>query len=142
MSFRIRKAALALALGGLVVVFAGCGKRPPPAGDVSGKVTVGGKPVTAGVVKFFPDAGEPVETSLGPDGAYRATGVPAGRSKVAIETLQFKNLTQPPPAIAKQLGGPRAKYVPIPAKYEKPDTSGLSVDVRDGKVTTLDVEMP
>src|SRR5262245_29550919 len=140
MSFHTWKAALALA--GLVVVFAGCGRGGPAAGEVAGKVSVGGKPVTAGVVKFVPDAGEPVGASLGPDGTYRATGVPAGRSRVAIETLQFKNLTPPPPAMAKQMGGPRAQYVPIPAKYEKPDTSGLSVEVRDRKVVTFDIEMP
>jgi hypothetical protein len=59
---------------------------------------------------------------------------------VAIETLPFKHLTPPPPAIAKQLGGPRTKYVPIPEKYEKPETSGLSVEAERGK-KPYDIEL-
>jgi len=124
---------LAVAAGWAACFAAGCGGRANETGDVSGKVTINGKPVTAGIVKFFPaDGREPVHTGLGPDGTYRATGVPVGRSKVAIETLPFRQLTPPPPAIAKQLGGPRTKYVPIPAKYEKPESSGLHYDVKKG----------
>jgi len=63
---------------------------------------------------------------------FRATGIPVGRSKVAIETGGSKQLTPPPPAIAKQMGGLRPKYVPIPPKYEKPETSGLQYDVKEG----------
>jgi hypothetical protein len=127
------RAALLAAACSLAGLAAGCGPRVAPTGEVFGKVTVEGKPVTAGVVKFFPeDGGAAVETALGPDGSYRATGVPVGRNLVAIETLKFKNLTPPPPAIAKQLGGPRTTYVPIPAKYEKYETSGLTFDVEKG----------
>jgi hypothetical protein len=123
------RSALLVALGWA----AGCGPGVPPTGEVHGKVTVNGNPVTAGFVKFFPEAGgEPVSTGLAADGTYRATGIPVGRAKVAIETLPFKNLTPPPPGIAKQIGGPRTKYVPIPAKYEKPDTSELTVEVEKG----------
>jgi hypothetical protein len=119
---------------------AGCGGRAAT-GEVYGKVTYNSKPVTAGTVKFFPeDGGEPVGSAIGVDGTYRATGVPVGRSKVAIETLHFKQLTPPPPGIAKQLGGPRTKYVPIPGKYERPDTSGLAVEVELGK-KPFDIEL-
>jgi hypothetical protein len=132
-----------VALVWLACVLAGCGSREKPTGEVYGKVSVGGKPVTAGMVKFVSEAADetPVSTGLGPDGSYRATGVPIGRSKVAIETLMFKNLTPPPPGIAKQLGGPRTKYVPIPDKYERPESSGLTVEVERGK-KQFDIEIP
>jgi hypothetical protein len=111
-------------------------------GEVSGKVMINGQPVTAGTVKFFPEDGRgPVGSDLGPDGTYRATGIPVGPSKVAIETLHFKNLTPPPPAIAKQLGGPRTKYVPIPPKYERPESSGLHYDVQKGVNEPWEIEL-
>jgi hypothetical protein len=138
---RARTIPLLVAAGWLACVTAGCGGGPKPKGEVYGKVTVGGKPVTAGMVKFAPEEGEAVSTGLGPDGSYRATDVPVGRARVAVETLMFKNLTPPPPAIAKQLGGPRTKYVPIPEKYERPDSSGLTVEVERGK-KLYDIELP
>ena len=118
-----------VAFGWGVLFAIGCGGSTKT-GEVYGKVTYNGKAVTAGTVKFFPEGGgEPVGTALGPDGTYRATGVPVGPAKVAIETRHFKNLTPPPPGIAKQLGGPQTKYVPIPEKYEKPATSELTFEV-------------
>jgi hypothetical protein len=126
---------LSVAVGWVVCVAAGCKSKVPASGEVYGKVTSGGKQVTAGFVKFFPEGGgEPVSSSIGPDGSYRATGVPVGHAKVAIETLEFKDLTPPPPGIAKQLGGPRTKYVAIPAKYETAETSGLSCEVKKGAI--------
>jgi hypothetical protein len=129
-------------LAAAVGAAAGCGSKMPPTGEVAGKVTTNGKAVTAGTVKFYPEAGgEPVATELGPDGTYRATGVPVGKCRVAVETAHFKNLATPPPGIAKQLGGPRTKYVPTPAKYEKPDTSGKMVEVQKDTQVTLDLEL-
>jgi hypothetical protein len=46
----------------------------------------------------------------------------------------------PPPEIAKQLNAPRPQYVPIPPKYEKPDTSDLAVQVENGK-KPFDIEL-
>jgi hypothetical protein len=116
-----------------VSLVAGCGSRTKETAEVSGTVSYKGQPVTAGVVKFFPEAGgDPAETPLGPDGTYRATGVPVGPCKVAVETLRFKTMTPPPPGMAKQMGGPRPVYVPIPEKYERPDSSGLTFDVKKG----------
>jgi hypothetical protein len=135
------RTSLLFAVGWLSCLTAGCGSRVKPTAEVYGKVTVNGRPVTAGMVKFVPEDGvESVTTGLGPDGTYRATGVPFGRSKVAVETLMFKTLTPPPPAIAKQLGGPRTKYVPIPPKYEQPETSGLAIEVERAK-TLFDMEL-
>jgi hypothetical protein len=135
------RVALVVALGWVLCFTAGCGPKVKPTGEVYGKVTINGKLVTAGTVQFFPeDGGDPVGTELGPDGNYRATGVPVGRAKVAIETLDYKQLTPPPAGLAKMMGGPRAAYVPIPQKYEKPDTSGLVFDVEKGK-KSWDIEL-
>ncbi|AMV29612.1 hypothetical protein VT84_34780 [Gemmata sp. SH-PL17] len=130
-SGRSRATGLCLAfLAGLGVL--GCGSKTPT-GEVYGTVTYKNAPVSAGTVKFIPEKGEPVSADLGPDGTYRATGVPAGKAKIAIETIRFKNLTPPPAGMAKMMGGPKMHYVPIPDKYEKAETTDLSVDVIDGK---------
>lgn len=120
------------AVGATAILAIGC-NNAKKSGEVFGKITYNGKPVTAGTILFFPEnGGDPVGGTVGPDGSYRATGLPLGRAKVAIETIKFKNLTPPPPGIAKQLGGPRVTYVPIPEKYEKPNPSGLSFEVEEG----------
>src|SRR5262245_46481688 len=85
-----RAAVLCIAIAGVVFV-AGCGPKIPPTGEVYGKVVYKDKPVTAGRVKFVPTAGDPVSTELLPDGTYRATGVPLGQVKVAVETADYKN---------------------------------------------------
>jgi hypothetical protein len=138
----LARAALLVAAGWVVCCMAGCGGGAPPTGEVHGKVMYKDKPVTAGIVKFVPEAGgEPVTTALGPNGTYRATEVPVGRSKVAIETLQFKKMAGPPKEIAKLIKpGGRPVYVPIPAKYEKPESSGLTVEVRKGE-NPFDIEL-
>ena len=128
--------------GCAAIVALGCGGNEKKTGEVHGTVMHNGKPVTAGSVKFFPEGGgEPVAAGLGPDGSYRATGIPVGQARVAVETIQFKNLTPPPPGIAKQLGGPRTRYVPIPDKYEKPDRSGLTFEVEEG-TREWDIDLP
>ncbi|QJX00626.1 hypothetical protein [Frigoriglobus tundricola] len=114
------------------LLLAGCSETPG-IGDARGNVTHGGKLVTAGVVKFFPVSGGPaVAGAISPDGTYRASGVPTGRCKVAVETLEFKHMSAPPKELAKQILVARPVYVPIPSKYEKPDSSGIEVEIKKG----------
>ncbi len=135
-SWRLRSTWIMVGISfGLLGLTIGCGSSLPPTGEISGTVTTDGKPVTAGTVKFFPEKGDPVVASLGADGTYRATGIPLGKARISIETVEFKNLTPPPPGMAKQMSGPRTKYVPIPAKYEKPESSELSIEVEKGTKT-------
>lgn len=123
----------ALTLGCMAALATGCGAKGTATGDVFGEVVTQGKPVTAGYVRFFPEGGgEPVAGAIGADGKFRASGVPVGRCKVAVETQAFKGLSAPPPAIAKQVMGARPVYVPIPGKYETPQASGLEFEVKKG----------
>jgi hypothetical protein len=114
----------------LAALAVGCGRQKPTT-EVQGKVTYNDKPVTAGMLKFVPDSGEPVQVSIGIDGTYRATDLPPGKYRVAVETLAFRNLKPPPPNM--KVGGGRPVYVPIPGKYEKPDTSGLTYTAEQKK---------
>src|SRR5262245_37564353 len=60
-------------------------------GKVSGKVTVGGKPVTTGTIMFHPASGPTAVGAIGPDGSYTLTtikkgdGAVVGSHRVTIE---------------------------------------------------------
>ena len=87
MIFRFTALSLALA----AVASAGCG-GPPPAPrqtiiDVSGKLTLGGKPVDRATMTFYPqDAANPEETPSGVEkGSYKAS-LRAGKYTVGVKS--------------------------------------------------------
>jgi len=115
----------------------GCGE--PSAVDVTGRVTYNGAALnkTGGQIVFVDAKGTQVVADIGPDGAYRAAGVPAGPARVAVyyPNPEFKKAEKPL--------GQKAKAMPppflTPYKYASPDTSELAVTVGPG--TVFDVAM-
>jgi hypothetical protein len=126
------------ALGGclaLVVLF-GCAGSVKLA-QVEGKVTVDGEDANSGEV-VFAGKGLSVAGMILPDGRYRAVGVPAGLVKVAVRSgPASKDGKEPPPGMkdlpgAKDASAPVEKPVTIPEKYNDPESSGLSVNLKIG----------
>ena len=74
---------------------------------VSGTVTLNGKPVSGGKITFHLTGDEFVGAKLR-DGRYKLTRLPAGRCRVVIEGEG------------------------IPAKFASEETTGLTVEVREG----------
>src|SRR5262249_57495140 len=72
---RTRCLLLAGCLLGLVATSCTTG---PQLGNVSGRVTVGGKPVTSGPIMFHPNAGPPAVGAIQPHGAYTLTTTKPG----------------------------------------------------------------
>ena len=119
-----------------VVVTAGCQPPPPaPTFPVSGKVTVGKKALTSGIVTFTPDAGkgntskESAIGMIGADGTYKLItngrdGAPLGWYKVSVTSQAMPGADTPS---AKNMPKP----VPINPKYQKSDTSGISKEVKE-----------
>src|SRR5262245_31539415 len=75
-------------LSGLLVatlwVAAGCSGSGPRMGEVTGSVTVDGKPAESGAISFFPlDGKSPTAGGMIKDGRYTAK-VPVGNAKVEI----------------------------------------------------------
>jgi Rieske Fe-S protein len=109
-------------------------------GMVEGHVTYKGKPLEGGTIQFHPEKGKPIIVKLQAEGTYKAKDVPLGEVRVTVETESVN------PANAK--GGDKkdtapakdTKYQPIPAKFAKPDTSGLTAEVKKGK-QTLDIDL-
>lgn len=105
----------------------GCGPKPAATGTLSGKVTLGGQPLTAGVVQLVnSNLGTGGSAELDASGVYRtAMPLPVGEYQVAI---------QPPaqPAPHEMADAPAKPAVDIPAKFSDPKSSGFSVSIKEG----------
>src|SRR5438045_4067984 len=102
-------------------------KKPEPKGEpVGGKVTFDGKPLPGGTVTFVTKDGKTsVPAKIAEDGTFKAT-VPTGSYRITVSPVAKKD-------------DPK-KYVPIPAKFGDPDTSGLTYEVKAG-AQTFDIEL-
>jgi hypothetical protein len=120
----------------LLPLLAGCGpsRKPIEANRtaVAGVVTLDGTPLKGGSISFVsaknPQLG--ISTPIRPDGAFSVENAPFGEVRVAVQTDFLR------------LGAPQA-YVPIPAKYEKAETSGLTATILKGQAepTKLTIEL-
>ena len=127
----------------IAVVAIGCG-RPS---RVTGSVTFDGKPLPGGRITFLCDGGRrPALSSLiREDGGYAIEGPPLGRARVSVQT--FAQQPKPKPGIDPLTGidhsfgwedtGP---YVPIPARYASPKTSGIECTIAPGE-QAFDIEL-
>jgi hypothetical protein len=113
-------------------------KAAKKTGSVQGKVSYKGVPLPGGTVTFHPPKGKAISGWLDKEGSYSVKGVPAGPVKVTIETKSLKKLKGGVPK--GKAPPPGTKYVPIPEKYASPETSGLILQVMEGK-HTFDIEL-
>lgn len=121
------------------VILNGCagGASGPKTGQVSGTVTYQGKPVSGVTVVFHPSSG-PVATGTTDDsGEFQlmtskpGDGAPVGMCKVTISAPT--PVGESDPAAAEKAAAEAAAQSKIPAKYQSPDSSGLTYDVKEGQ---------
>jgi hemoglobin len=93
-------------------------KKPAVTASVHGHITFEGKPLMGGTIVFTNKEGK-VEGKIAADGTYKVEGTKVGGYAVSING---------------------AKENAIPAKYKGPETSGIVVDIKDGK-QTIDLEL-
>lgn len=112
-----------LLLGICLANFVGCGGADrPPLGYVTGKVTIGGEPLTGAIVMFSPESGRPAVGTTDDTGAYEIQYIEGEPGcKVGPNDVMF----------AVPTGGSTSH--PIPAKYQT--KSDFKVDVKDGNNT-------
>jgi hypothetical protein len=127
----------------VLVALAGCVKSPPPLAKVAGTVTLGGKPLRQGNIRF-----EPADTTNGAaisapivDGMYSAPAVPHGSYRVSFSSADATP-TVPGGRVDSTFNAPdpkaEAKKDPIPERYRKPslsaditgDNPGLNFDLK------------
>ena len=103
-------------------------------GQVSGKVTYEGKPVTEGAVLFQPTRGQGAVGKLDQQGRYvlrtnsPGDGAVVGKHTVTVvapTSIEIIGITGP-----GQL--PKREFPNIPEKYRRPETSGLTAEVKPG----------
>ena len=97
---------------------------------VHGLVTLDGKPVSFGGVRFIPAGGRPLHAKIQSDGTYSLStgdedGAPPGKYRIAV---QVREIVKP----AAAMEPPRPGKSHIPEKYGDPATSGLVFEVVAG----------
>jgi hypothetical protein len=124
---------------------AGCGQSGPARAPIQGKITVGGKPLTAGRILFTP-----VAPTKGPAASARITageykldkgdGPVVGQNRVEVEgDLNLGFAIDDEAAFAKRGGRPLPPN-PIPAAFNSQST--LTAEVKSGETNTFDVAIP
>jgi len=123
----------------MIAALAGCGGGDKA--EVSGKVTLGDKPV-AGFVTFITADGKEFTAPTDAEGKYLLVDVPIGPVKVGVKGAPggAGGLVAPPtpkgaPEMPKEMTAGVGSGVPPPAKYAAPASSGLAYEVKAGKQT-------
>lgn len=136
-------------LTALLLAAAGCGSS---SGRISGKIIYKNNPLRGGMVTFSgPGESSWAKTArIADDGSYSIDDVPKGPAQISVETQTAKPNLQgraiaarmtkgrmPPPEVLEHSPFGQAQqanqYVAIPPKYGKPETSGLTYEVKGGK---------
>ena len=125
---------------------AGCGGGK---GDLTGKITFGGKPLPKGQVSLQARDGKMYAADIQPDGSYTITGIPSGSVKIAVTCID-ESVTEYYRALAQAGKGnapapkepPKPTYA-IPDKYNDFNSSGLTAEVKSGSTpTTFNIDIP
>ncbi|MCI0459742.1 MAG: hypothetical protein L0Z62_22560 [Gemmataceae bacterium] len=118
--------ALALVTALLVLGVGGGCSKGKTMGKVSGQVTYKANPITEGQVHFISKSGQGAAVNISGSGDYSAE----------LETGTYSVYVAPHPP--GQTGPPGEVKTPkqpasvIPEKYRQPETSGLTIDVKEG----------
>ena len=125
----------------IVLVALGCG---PSTATVTGTVTFRGRPLPAGTVVFHGPDGRTGHALIA-DGRYTVEAAPLGPVRISVRAhagrpagmpgLNGKVPPAPKEAAAGIEGPPDGKHVPIPPRYQDPETSDLTYTVRAGDQT-------
>jgi hypothetical protein len=141
-----------------LLMLTGCGPTRRAASKLSGKVTYKGAPVTAGTVQLHDPEGGVYSMPINHDGTYSGTDLPAGEMAVVIETESARlsrsmgeygggrgkekgqgdkrtGVMSPMPEGVQPGATPAGKYMRIPAKYAKKETSGMTLNMGKGSNT-------
>ena len=110
---------------------------------VSGKVTYQGRPLPLGTIRFVPDSGPPsLPVTINTDGSFQLEAV-EGPSRVAITAMTQATGGKPDPFAEGGIDYTNATPARslIPRKYERADTSGVSVVVEAKEMNEINIDL-
>ncbi|MEQ8854805.1 hypothetical protein [Gimesia sp.] len=122
---------------GSVLLLSGCGGTDtPPAGEVTGKVTLEGEALQEGVVSFY-------SAKLGSGGSAEITTEGTYTLSEPLQTGQYAVTVLPPPEPPPQDLVPQDVKVDdakFPARYRDPQKSNLTLEIVEGD-NIFDIDM-
>jgi hypothetical protein len=113
-------------------------------------VTYNGKPVTSGVVVLVGKDGKTSDLGhVKEDGTYSIAKAPSGPVKVSFDNPAPDPVPKAQPGVKNAAADEEAndaaeqarKYVPTPPKYNDPEKSGLTFDLKAGKNENCDINL-
>ena len=134
--------------------------------DLAGKVSYKGKTLSTGSVVLTDAEGKSSSAAIAPDGSFKFVGVPIGKMTVYLDVPEKSGAKggggpNLPPGVAGKVkfgpppgseGAEKMNMNPkemnkgntdpeIPSKYKKPETSGLSVELKSGKNPDYNIDL-
>lgn len=108
----------------VLLVVTGCGTAGPPMGQVSGSVTLDGKPMTNRLVVFVPKAGGQTSTATtNSEGKYELIGASTKGALIGLHTVSISSVKEAAAAAVdfSQMPSDSAQYASQgdPAAYKK-----------------------
>jgi len=129
---------------GCTLPLSGCGGSKSC--TVEGKVTFQGKLLVCGVVNLYGAEGAFAAGGIDPDGNFTVRDAPIGSVKISVVSdkpvpMNAEDSKKPPAGSAPPARMPDpAKWFPIDAKYNDPETSGKVANLTGGK-NTVDITL-
>ncbi|MSR32189.1 MAG: carboxypeptidase regulatory-like domain-containing protein [Gemmataceae bacterium] len=136
-------------LGILLAFFllSGCSGEGPR-GTVRGKALLDGQPLKEGTVSLEnTEKGIALTGQIQPDGSFelsshKGAGLPVGSYKVAVSPSPMLQSAEEIPLVGKNPKPPKdVSKSPVPAKYLKSATSGLTAEVKEGSNPPLEINL-
>ena len=112
----------------------GCGPSKPKTYPISGTVTFSGQPLPKGVVMMRPQQGPAATAEIGPDGKYELEVV-AGTHAVQVVALNISEEAK------EDMAKLAAAQSLIPKKYNRFETSGVTVTVEPDQSEPVDINL-
>lgn len=148
-------ASVVVAMMAIVAATTGCGGGParPKTYPTSGTITYKGKPLADATVSFVPSSGPPSDGRTDASGKYTIMtsgnpGAPVGKNRVTVSKVSGPATmpSAPSPDDMKAMYEKKKKgetdKPEVPAKYGRPDTSGLTAEVTaDAAKNVFDFEL-